>query len=154
MTIFHRIAACALIYLLTASACLAQSVLLPGSLKGPGTAGLGGARRLCTPLSVGLSEWKIEWIARLLGPSDAQISYLRQLSADSLRAKQAIAAGCDNRPFDTSIGELAAMEQRLRGLMEAITIVRPSFDAFYASLDERQKARLDSLGPARRGWRW
>ena len=154
MTIPQRIAACTLIYLLTASACLAQSVLIPGSLKGPGTSGVGGVRRLCTPLSVGLFEWKIEWVARLLEPSDTQMSYLRQLSADSLRAKQAIAAGCDNRPFDTSIGELAAMEQRLRGLMEAITIVRPSFDAFYASLDERQKARLDSLGPARRGWRW
>jgi hypothetical protein len=132
----------------------AQSVLIPGSLKGPGTMGPGGAKRLCAPLSIGLYEWRIEWITRLLLPTESQAVLLRQLADDSARARQVIAAGCADSGNATTIGQLDIMERRLEGLTEALTLIRPGYERFYTSLDERQKALLEALGPARRGWRW
>jgi len=43
----------------------------------------------------------------------------------------------------------------MEAMLQAVKTVRPAFDAFYASLDNDQKARLDSIGPRRWGWqRW
>jgi hypothetical protein len=37
-------------------------------------------------------------------------------------------------------------------MLTAIKTVRPAFDAFYATLDDAQKARVDARGPRRWGW--
>ena len=42
----------------------------------------------------------------------------------------------------------------LVAMLAAIKIVRPAFEAFYATMTEEQKARLDSVGPRRWGWHW
>jgi hypothetical protein len=55
---------------------------------------------------------------------------------------------------ETSPVQLAVMERRVTGLLDALKIIRPAYDKFYASLDDQQKARLDGLGPGRHGWRW
>jgi hypothetical protein len=39
-------------------------------------------------------------------------------------------------------------------MSEAIKVVRPELDAFYASLDDEQKARLNNATGPRRFWRW
>jgi hypothetical protein len=46
------------------------------------------------------------------------------------------------------------MEQRMEAMLQAIRTVRPAFDAFYATLTDAQKTRLDRLGPRRWQWRW
>jgi hypothetical protein len=38
------------------------------------------------------------------------------------------------------------MEQRLKVMLEAINIVQPALDRFYASLTDEQKARFNLLG--------
>ena len=42
------------------------------------------------------------------------------------------------------------MEKRAEAMLAAIKIVRPALEAFYATLTDQQKARLDSYGP--HGW--
>src|SRR6218665_2805335 len=79
----HHLIAIVLVSLLAASSADAQTVLIPGSLKGPGTMGPDGVRRLCGPLSIGLYEWQIEWVTRLLRPTESQAVLLRQLADDS-----------------------------------------------------------------------
>ncbi len=37
---------------------------------------------------------------------------------------------------------------------EAYDSLREPYEAFYTSLDSRQKALVDGLGPTRRGWAW
>src|SRR5262249_56987468 len=49
----------------------ANVVLIPGAMRGPGTMGPSGYRRLCSPLSVGLSEWRAQWVERLVSPTHA-----------------------------------------------------------------------------------
>jgi hypothetical protein len=150
----YRLLAIVIASLLLMSTSYAQSVLIPGSLKGPGTMGPGGAKRLCAPLSIGLYEWRIEWMTRLLRPSESQAVLLRQLADDSARARQAIAAACADSGAATTLGQLDTIERRLEGLTEALTLFRPGYERFYAALDDRQKALLEALGPARTGWRW
>ncbi|MDB5501217.1 MAG: hypothetical protein JWR89_1119 [Tardiphaga sp.] len=154
MTHLSRALAIIVLSLLVTSASHAQTVLIPGSLRGLGTMGPGGAKRLCAPLSIGLYEWQIGWVTRLLKPTESQAVLLRQLAEASARARQSIAAACGNDGVPTTIGQLDLMERRLEGLTEAVTLIRPSYELFYASLDDQQKARLEALGPARKGWRW
>jgi hypothetical protein len=65
-------------------------VMLPGAITGVGSYGPVGYWRLCSPLSVGLNEWHVSFIERLLKPSDAQRELLKKLLAASLDAKKAI----------------------------------------------------------------
>jgi hypothetical protein len=140
--------------LVGASPSLAEMVLLPGALKGAGTMGPTGVHRLCSPLAIGLNAWKLEWVTRAVKPTAAQDVLLRELVAASEQVKDTIDAACNNGTGGTGIEQLAAMEARAGALKEALRIIGPVYGKFYASLDDSQKARLDGLGPARRGWRW
>ena len=132
----------------------ANLVLIPGAVTGARTMGPTGYRRLCAPLSVGLYEWRMQWVVRLIKPTDAQKTLLSDLSAASTKAKETITAACPKETVETTTVQLAVMERRVAGLLDALKIVRPAYDKFYASLDSQQKARLDALGPGRHGWRW
>lgn len=144
-----------LLLLLAASPSQAQKVLIPGSLKGVGTMGPTGNQRLCSPLTIGLNDWKIEWVTRLIRPTDEQSSRLRELVEDSAKVRDIIAGACGNGEIETTAQQLAVIEKRVSVLTEAMRIFRPSYENFYSSLDSGQKRRLDGLGPARHGvWRW
>jgi hypothetical protein len=41
---------------------------------------------------------------------------------------------------------MAAMEQRLNAMLEAINTVQPALDRFYTSLSDEQKARFNRIG--------
>ena len=129
------------------------SVLIPGAMKGFGTMGPTGYRRLCAPLSVGLYEWRMQWVERFVKPTDAQRARLNDLVAASTKAKETIAAACPGETVETTTVQLAVMEKRVAGMLEALKIIRPAYENFYGSLDRRQKAFLDALGPGRHGWR-
>ena len=51
-------------------------------------------------------------------------------------------------------GQFEMMERRMDTAVQAVKTVRPAFDAFYAALDDQQKAKVDELGPKRSGWLW
>jgi hypothetical protein len=133
---------------------LAQTVLIPGSLRGFGSAGPTGTDRLCSPLAIGLYEWRIDWVARQLRPTDAQAALLRDLAERSANARHIIADACRNGELRTTTDQLAVMERRIVALNEALQTIRPSYEAFYSALAPTQRARLDGIGPARRGWGW
>ena len=129
-------------------------VMLPGAITGVGSYGPVGYWRLCSPLSVGLNEWHVSFIERLLKPSEAQRELLKKLLAASLEAKNAIASSCPEETIATGTIHLAAMEKRLAGLLNALRTIREPYEVLYASLDNHQKVLLNALGPSRRGWRW
>jgi hypothetical protein len=122
----------------------------PGMMAGPGF--MGGPGMMCNPQAAGLAGWRLRQVERAVNLSDAQRKALDDLHAASAKAAEAIAAACPTDIPVTSAGRLAFMEKRMDAMLQAIKTVRPAFDAFYNSLDDEQKARLDRSGP--RGWGW
>jgi LTXXQ motif family protein len=94
------------------------------------------------------------YVQRLIRPNGAQKQLLDELASASAKAKAAITSACPKERLDTTDAVLSAMEKRVTALLEILKLTRPAFERFYASLDTRQKIRLEALGPARRGWRW
>jgi hypothetical protein len=126
----------------------------PGQMMGPGMMGpgmMGGG--LCSPRAAGLAEWRVEAIERAVRPTDAQKGTFDALKSASTKAAEMIATACPQEFSKSPPERLASMEKRLGTMLEAIKIVRPAFDNFYASLSEEQRQKLSSAGPRRWGWR-
>jgi hypothetical protein len=160
-------AGCALAVMSAASPALAQAgsmagkasrgyVLMPGVMTGPGAIGPIGRRRFCDARSAGLTQLRTDWVARLLKPNEAQDKALDALAEASGKAIDMFAASCPRRAprLQTATAQFEMMERRMDTAVQAVKTVRPAFDAFYGALDDRQKAKVDELGPKRSGWLW
>ncbi len=127
----------------------------PGMMMGPGMmgwGGRGGMAGMCDPRAAGLAEWRIESIERLVKPNEAQRAALNDLRAASTKAAEMISAACPQEFPASASARMELMEKRLETMLTAIKTVRPAFDAFYATLNDEQKARINTGGP--RGWGW
>ena len=129
-------------------------ILVPGALSRMESYGPMGFWRLCSPQSVGLTEWRSSYLEHLIRPSKIQMEMLVNLQAASATAKKIIASSCAKETVSTGPIHFAEMQKRLAGLLESIKVLREPYETLYASLDSRQKALLDGLGPTRRGWAW
>jgi hypothetical protein len=129
------------------------TVYIPGLLPGPDR--FGSFQRLCNLRVVGLMEWRVRVIESAINPNEAQKAALANLQAVSSQATQSVAGACtrQRRP-ETSVGELDVMGRRLDAVTQAFRTIRTAYEAFYATLDAKQKAKIDALGPQRHGWRW
>lgn len=129
----------------------------PGSMMGPGMMKGGMFGSSCNPRAAGMAEWRTAQIEEVVKPNDAQKAKLADLKAASTKAAETISAACAAEIPAKSVDRFAVMEKRLEAMQTAIKTVRPAFEAFYASLDDPQKAKLDAAGPRRWGWsnwRW
>jgi len=127
----------------------------PGMMMGPGMMGWGGGRGMgwmCSPQGAGLAEWRMARIEELVKPTEAQRKQLEDLRAASTKAAEGIKAACPIEWPASAPARLELMEKRMEAMLAAVKTVRPAFDAFYGTLSEEQKARLNSAGP--RGWGW
>jgi len=128
----------------------------PGMMMGPGMmgwGGRGGMGMLCNPRAAGLAEWRMERIERLVQPTEAQRAALNDLRTASTKAAEQIAAACPRDLPASAPARLELMEKRMESMLAALKTVRPAFVAFYGTLTDEQKARLDQAGPRRWGWR-
>jgi hypothetical protein len=85
-------------------------------------------------------------IERSLSLSGAQQADLKALNDASAQSAQILAANCPTGQELTPPGRVAAMAQRLKGMLQAIETVRPALNRFYGALSDEQKARFDRLG--------
>lgn len=126
----------------------------PG-MMGPGMMGRGPGRSMgwmCSPQGAGLAEWRKQRIEQLIKPTEAQRKALDDLQTASTTAAETVAAACPREYPTSAPARLELMEKRMEAMLAAVKTVRPAFDAFYATLTEEQKARLNSAGPRRWGW--
>jgi hypothetical protein len=128
----------------------------PGMMMGPGMMGSGGmwGGDMCNPRSAGLAEWRIARIERAVRPTDAQRPKLEELRTASTKAAEVITASCPRELPASPVARLEVAEKRLNAMLEAVKIVRPKFEDFYASLTSEQQGRLNSASPRQWGWRW
>ena len=114
-----------------------------------GGGGLGG---MCGPRAGGIAGLRIERIERVVRPTEAQRAGLEELRNASTKAAEIIKAACPKEPPAKATERLQLMEKRYEAMLQAIKMVRPALEKFYASLDDQQKARLDA-GPRQGGRR-
>jgi hypothetical protein len=128
----------------------------PGMMMGPGMMNSGGmwGGGMCNPRSAGLAEWRIARIERAVRPTEAQRPKLEELRTASAKAAETINAACPRELPASPVARLELAEKRLNAMLEAVKIVRPKFEDFYASLSSEQQGRLSSASPRQWGWRW
>ena len=82
-----------------------------------------------------------------LKPSTGELSaIIGMLSAiDRNQCPQSIGTPVRN-PRNPHPGRVAAMEQRLNAMLQAVNIVQPALQNFYSTLSDEQKARFNALG--------
>jgi hypothetical protein len=106
-----------------------------------------GIAQVCTERAAGLTDWPIERIAQAVEPDDAQRAKLDDLKAAASKTIELLQASCPSDLPSTPPGRMAALRQRLDTMLQAVRIVRPALEAFYASLSDEQKARFNALEP-------
>jgi hypothetical protein len=89
----------------------------------------------------------ISRVERSLHLTAAQQSALDELKDASAKAAEILAQNCPADQPLTPPGRLAAMEQRLTAMLQAIDTMQPALAKFYNSLSDEQKAQLSRIGP-------
>ena len=114
---------------------------------GRATAG-GNVAALCSQQSGDVTDLPVQRIEQVVQPNGEQqqqaFDALKQASRD---AAQQLQSSCPAQVPQTPVARLDAVKTRLQAMVEAMNAVRPKLQAFYASLDDEQKARFNTMGP-------
>jgi hypothetical protein len=103
--------------------------------------------QLCGSRGSSVVNLPIARIQQSLRLSEAQDAALQAVNEASVKAADILNASCPaGQDALTPPGRIAAMEQRLNAMLQAIETVRPALTKFYGSLSDEQKARFDRLG--------
>jgi len=92
-------------------------------------------------------EQPISRIGKLLHLTSAQEAAFNELKDASAKAGETLTQNCPAGQPLTPPGRLAAMEQRLTAMLQAIDTMQPALAKFYNSLSDEQKAQLSRIGP-------
>ena len=101
---------------------------------------------LCSQESERFTELPLQRIEQTIQPTEVQRHALDELKAASSRAAGELQTTCPTEAPHTRSDRLAAMNNRLDAMIIAVETVRPSLQAFYASLSDEQKARFNVIG--------
>jgi LTXXQ motif family protein len=105
------------------------------------------AAEVCGNSASDLTDWPIERISEVVQPTEAQRPALDELRAASQKGIDILKAGCPNDLPSTPTGRLAAIESRVKVMLQAVQTVRPALERFYQLLSDEQKARLNAVSP-------
>jgi hypothetical protein len=131
----------------------------PGMMSGPGRMGhwmMGrrGFGAMCHPGASGFAEWRADRIAELVKLTDAQRSKFDEFKAASIKSAEVMRSACQADVPETIVGRTEAMEKRMDTMLQAIRTMRPALEAFYATLSDEQRVRLNSNYGRGRFGRW
>jgi hypothetical protein len=87
-----------------------------------------------------------EQIERSLHLSSDQQSVFKDLSESSAKAAEMLKANCPPQQALTPTGRLAAMEDRLNTVLQAVNLMQIPLGRFYQSLNDEQKAHFNRFG--------
>jgi len=116
-----------------------------------GTTPSGAIAQMCGDDTREVAGWPIDRIQQLVSPDDQQRTALDDLANASMKAAQIIKTGCPTSVAFTPTGRLAAMQQRIEAMEQAVDVVRVPLERFYGALTDEQRAKLNSANqtPAR-----
>jgi hypothetical protein len=99
----------------------------------------------CKGAQASLAELPTERIDAIVRPTRPQEAGLTRLHDAIARSAAKLAEVCAAATPGTPVGRLDAMQQRVEAMIAAAEDIRPALDAFYASLDDEQKAKFNRL---------
>jgi hypothetical protein len=107
----------------------------------------GKAERICA-LDMGFRINRMgERVAERLNLTDAQKPAFRDLQDTAISAINTAKALCNERPDNSTVaGRLAFAEKLGTARLDVIKAIEPKLSAFYATLDDGQKATFDRIG--------
>jgi hypothetical protein len=85
----------------------------------------------------------IDRVERELRLTQEQHAALQELNEAAAKAADVMKTNCQPDQTLTPTGRLAAMEERLTGMLHGLDQVQPALAKFYASLSDEQKARFN-----------
>jgi hypothetical protein len=98
--------------------------------------------RGCLDQAAELRSWPFDEIARIAAADDAQRSALEALRASATAGAERLSADCPKGDPAPAWARLEAVDQAIDAATSAFAAVEPPLQAFYAALDDEQKARL------------
>ena len=101
--------------------------------------------RVCSARPTQTTSLPSDRITQILQLDDAQRAALEQVKTASAKAADILNQNCPQEQSLTPTGRLAAMEQRLNAMLQAIDTVQPALAQFYGLLSDEQKARFNRL---------
>lgn len=100
---------------------------------------------LCNRANERSSGLPVARIEQSLQLSVRQDTALKDLNEASAQAADLLKGSCQPHQSLTPTGRLAAMEDRLNSMLQALDTVQPALAKFYNSLSDEQKARFNRL---------
>ena len=105
------------------------------------------ATQSCTPPEA--LQWPVREIEARLNLNDAQRAELKVLQHMSERANNILNFDCQPDEDLTPPDRLATADVRLDAMLDAIKLVRPALEDFFAALSDEQKAQFATIGAKR-----
>ena len=102
---------------------------------------------VCSERTTALTDWPVRQIMQVVEPNGDQQASLDELKIAAAKAVDVLQSGCPKVLLSTPVGRVAGMRQRLETMLQAVAIVQPPLEQFYASLSDEQKARFDAVSP-------
>jgi hypothetical protein len=94
-------------------------------------------------------QWPGSEIEARLSLNDTQRASLQMLQDASAKAADMLKVACQPDDIITPPTRLAALAKRLDTMLQAVKLVRPTLEHFYATLSDEQKAQFEAIGPKR-----
>ena len=107
-----------------------------------------GMAQSCSDEAAEVTGWPVDQIQAAVQPNQQQTALLDDLGNALVKASDEVKSHCPTTVSFTPTARLAEMQQRLQALVDAIDIVKPPLDNFYAALSDEQKARFNAIAPA------
>jgi hypothetical protein len=103
----------------------------------------------CAAAQPAAFQWPGSEIEARLNLNDTQRASLQMLQDASAKAADMLKVACQPDDIITPPTRLAALAKRLDAMLQAVKLVRPALEHFYATLSDEQKAQFEAIGPKR-----
>ena len=102
---------------------------------------------LCSQQSNDVTKLPVQRIEEVLQPSGPQRDAFEALKTAAQDSAAQLRGTCPSEMPQTPYARLDAVKTRLTAMVEAMNVIRPKLQDFYASLNDEQKAKFNIMTP-------
>jgi hypothetical protein len=122
-----------------------------GSTEGTPSAGnAGNMAAACSQQASSFIDLPAQRIEQVVQPTAQQQTAFDDLKKSAQHASDQLQSSCPTAVPKSPVARLDTVGTRLSAMADAIKSVRPNLQTFYASLNDDQKARFNTMGPPQR----